>query len=129
MAVFLNAVHLAPEVIAAVRTRFGVGGDGNSSGGDGGIRSQPATVVWLGPAGLVQDITAAADTSAPATLTGFPVRCNTSMNASLAMRFAGAAGFGQLPPYDPVGGCRPSPACFVDQVTNTRIICFDIIYL
>jgi hypothetical protein len=111
MAVFLNTVHLAPNVIAAVQTRFG--------GGGAGTRREPAMVVWLGPSGLLQNLTAAADITAPATLTGFKIQCNVQANASLSMRFT-AGGFEQLPPYDPVGGCRPSPSCFVNATSTAE---------
>jgi hypothetical protein len=114
MAVFLNPVHLAPNVVAAIRARFGGGGGGGGGRDDRGMRRQPAMLVWLGPPGLLQNISAAVDITAPAALTGFAIQCNLRVNASLAMRFTAGSGLEELPPYDPVGGCRPSPSCFVD---------------
>lgn len=102
LAVFLNAVHLAPEVEAAVRFHFG--------------DQHPATLVWLGASGLVKNISEAADNTRPRRLTGLPVRCSFTANSSLSMQFTGSLGGLGLPPFDSTGGCRPSPVCVADSI-------------
>eukprot|EP01043_Picozoa_sp_COSAG02_P049716 COSAG02_NODE_5023_length_4719_cov_21.132900_3_plen_887_part_00 len=100
LVVFLNAVHLAPRVEAAIRFHFD--------------EAHPATVVWLGASGLVENVSEPADTTRPSRLTGLPIQCNATTNSSLLMRFTGSLGELGIPPFDSTGGCRPSPACVVD---------------
>ena len=97
LAVFLNAVLLTPRVVSAIRSRF---------------QEDSTTVVWLGPSGLVANLSGPADLTSSSRLTGLPIRCNAT-NASLAMRFS-SGNLSKLPAFDSAGGCRPSPACFVE---------------
>jgi hypothetical protein len=62
----------------------------------------------------VGNLSEPADTTRPSRLTGLPVQCNTTANSSLLMRFTGALGGLEIPPFDSTGGCRPSPACVAD---------------